>query len=122
MLSRFWNSLKFDSSDEYALKKGIYIIIIIIIIYILIYIIKKKQRRIKNKAKFKEMPSHGLNSLIAPRDSTYLPARLNTLHNKHTPVSLAKRCKIYFLNVWVYYEQFVRLYLISSPWTSRNPC
>ena len=70
------------SSDELTLKKSIYIIIISII-YIIIYIIKKIQQWIKEYSKVERdafewycITYKILNSLIAPRDSTYLLARL----------------------------------------------
>ena len=64
------------------------------------------------------MPSSGsritykiLNSLIAPRDSPYLQARLikvllqltRNIHDRHIPMSLAKRYKIYMFPVkaWI---------------------
>ena len=65
---------------------------------------------ITDKAKLKEMPSSGscitykiLNSLIPLRDSSYLQARLikvllqlrRIIHDRHIPMSLAKRYKIY---------------------------
>ena len=55
--------------------------------------IKKLQQRINNKAKLKEMPSSGscitykiLNSLQAPRDSSFLRARLKYMYSTSSNV------------------------------------
>ena len=77
-----------------------------------------------NKAKLKEMPSSGscitykiLNSVIPPRDSSYLQARLikvllqltRIIHDRHIPMSLAKRYKIYLFNKSCYNNSIIQM-------------